>query len=162
GAADAGRAISVVDDVVTGVTYADDLAHAIRLLLDEDATGTYHVADSGAIAWSDFARGVLDEAGLPGVPVTRIRAAETGPPAARGDVVIVQDADLEYDPAEYPAVLAPIVEDRADAVIASRFLGGAHRVLYYGHRIANGVLTACSNFATNVNLTDVEVGYKAV
>ena len=83
GAADAGRAISVVDDVVTGVTYADDLAHGIRLLLDEDATGTYHVADVGPVRWSEFARAVLDGAGLPSVPVAKITASETGRPAAR-------------------------------------------------------------------------------
>lgn len=82
-AADAGRAISVVDDVVTGVTYADDLARAIRLLLDEDATGTYHVADVGPVRWSEFARGVLDAAGLASVPVAKISAAETGRPATR-------------------------------------------------------------------------------
>ena len=89
-------------------------------------------------------------------------ALRTGFAAARGEIVIVQDADLEYDPAEYPTLLAPILDGRADAVLGSRFLGGTHRVLYYGHRIANRVVTACSDLATNVNLTDVEVCYKAV
>jgi dTDP-4-dehydrorhamnose reductase len=82
-AADAGRSIAVVDDVVTGVTYADDLARGIRALLDEDATGTYHVANAGPVRWSEFARAVLDEAGLSTVPVAKIAASETGRPARR-------------------------------------------------------------------------------
>ncbi len=82
-AAAAGRAISVVADVTTGVTYADDLARAIRLLLDAGAEGTYHVANSGAVVWADFARAVLDDAGRPDVPVARITAAATGRAARR-------------------------------------------------------------------------------
>ncbi len=82
-AADAGRSISVVDDVTTGVTYADDLAQAIRLLLDAEATGVYHAADAGPVVWADFARAILDEAGRSEVPVARIRAAATGRPAQR-------------------------------------------------------------------------------
>jgi dTDP-4-dehydrorhamnose reductase len=83
GAAEAGRAISVVDDVTTGVTYADDLARGIRLLVESGATGTYHVANTGAVVWADFARAILDEAGRPDVPVARIPAAGTGRAAAR-------------------------------------------------------------------------------
>jgi dTDP-4-dehydrorhamnose reductase len=82
-AASAGRAISVVDDVTTGVTYADDLARAIRLLLEAEATGLYHVANAGAVVWSDFARAVLDEFGRPDVPVSGIPAAATGRAAPR-------------------------------------------------------------------------------
>jgi len=82
-AAEAGRAISVVDDVTTGVTYADDLARAIRLLLDAGAEGTYHVANVGAVVWADFARAVLDDAGRPDVAVARITAAATGRAARR-------------------------------------------------------------------------------
>ncbi len=76
--------------------------------------------------------------------------------------VIVQDADLEYDPREYPEVIAPLVEDRADVVYGSRFLGGRpHRVLYYWHSVGNKVLTTASNMFTNLNLTDMETCYKA-
>lgn len=83
GAATAGRAISVVDDVTTGVTFADDLAHGIRLLVEAGATGTYHVSNAGAVVWADFARAVLDEAGRADVPVARTSAAATGRAAKR-------------------------------------------------------------------------------
>jgi glycosyltransferase involved in cell wall biosynthesis len=89
-------------------------------------------------------------------------ALRTGIKAATGDVVIVQDADLEYDPNEYPKLLTPIMEDRADVVFGSRFMGGLpHRVLYFWHRVGNGVLTLASNMFTNLNLTDMETCYKA-
>ena len=87
-------------------------------------------------------------------------ALRTGFKHATGDVVIVQDADLEYNPAEYPRLIQPIIENRADVVYGSRFIGDNHRVLYFWHYIANKGLTLLSNFFTNLNLTDMETCYK--
>ena len=89
-------------------------------------------------------------------------ALRTGFQAAKGDIVIVQDADLEYDPFEIPIVIDPIAQGKADVVFGSRFLGaGPHRVVYYWHRLGNMVLTTLSNMFTNINLTDMETCYKA-
>jgi len=82
--------------------------------------------------------------------------------ASHGDVVIVQDADLEYNPSDWPALFQPLIDGRADAVFGSRFLGGTHRVLYYWHSVGNGLLTMLSNMFSNLNLTDMECCYKAV
>jgi glycosyltransferase involved in cell wall biosynthesis len=87
-------------------------------------------------------------------------ALRTGFQAVTGDVVIIQDADLEYDPREYPHLLNPIVDGRADVVYGSRFLGGPHRVFFFWHYVGNKFVTLLSNMFTNLNLTDMETCYK--
>ncbi len=89
-------------------------------------------------------------------------AIRTGLAQVTGDIVLVQDADLEYDPRDYPKLLEPILEGRADVVFGNRFHGGPHRVLYFWHFQANQFLTFLTNLLTNLNLSDMEVGYKVL
>ncbi len=88
-------------------------------------------------------------------------AVRTGIQHAVGDLILIQDADLEYDPADYPALLEPLLDGHADVVFGSRFLGGPHRVLFFWHYVGNRFLTVLSNAMTNLNLSDMETGYKA-
>lgn len=97
-------------------------------------------------------------------PVNRGKGAalRSGFAAATGDIILVQDADLEYSPEDYPVLLQPLISGQADAVLGSRFMGGRpHRVLFFWHMVANKLLTFLSNMFTNLNLTDMETGYKA-
>jgi glycosyltransferase involved in cell wall biosynthesis len=124
------------------------------------------VVDDGS---TDGTRDVL--AGLEHLPGVRVfyqpenrgkgAALHRGFREARGDIVVVQDADLEYDPNDIVGLIAPIVEGHADVVYGSRFLGGPHRVLYYWHSVGNFLLTTLSNMVTDLNLTDMETCYKA-
>ena len=124
------------------------------------------IVDDGS---KDGTRDILDQLSDPEVRVIFHKANQgkgaalrTGFQEATGDICIVQDADLEYDPREFPLVIQPIVEGKADVVFGSRFQSGRpHRVVYFWHRIGNGVLTLMSNFFTDLNLSDMETCYKA-
>jgi len=87
-------------------------------------------------------------------------AIRTAIPHISGDIAIVQDADLEYHPSEYPRLIAPILEGKADVVYGSRFQGGTHRVLFFWHAVGNRIITTLSNILTDLNLSDMETGYK--
>jgi glycosyltransferase involved in cell wall biosynthesis len=106
--------------------------------------------------------GMVDRLVLHDVNRGKGAAVRSAIPHVTGELVVIQDADLEYDPADLPALMQPIVDGRADAVLGSRFLGGPHRVLYFWHRVGNGFLTLVSNMFTNLNLTDMETCYKVV
>ena len=108
------------------------------------------------------AKGLIDVLVFHEVNRGKGAAIRTALAASTGNVVIVQDADLEYDPSDWPTLLEPIIDGRADAVFGSRFLGGPHRVLYFWHSVGNAVLTTFSNMLTNLNLTDMETCYKAI
>jgi len=127
------KEIVIVDDASS-----DGTAEYLRTIVDDDVTCLFHERNRGKGA-----------------------ALRTGFTEASGDVVIVQDADLEYDPDEYPKLLRPIIEGKADVVLSSRFHGGEeHRVLYFWHSVANKFLTLISNMLSNLNLTDMESCYK--
>lgn len=129
-----------------------------ELILVDDGSGDGTGVTAGQLAAADPRVRVLRH------PVNRGKGAalRTGIAQAKAPIVLIQDADLEYDPSDYPVLLAPIVDGRADVVYGSRFLGaGAHRVLYFWHYVGNTLLTLLSNMGTNLNLTDMETCFKA-
>jgi glycosyltransferase involved in cell wall biosynthesis len=144
------------------------IAHVIRQVLKLDVVGEVMVVDDcsldGSVTIVEQLMGSDSRIKLLRHEVNRgkTEALKTGFANIRGEIVIVQDADLEYDPSEIPDVIQPILEEKADVVYGSRFLvRKASRVLYFYHYLANKALTFTSNVFTNINLTDVETGYKA-
>lgn len=140
---------------------------AVKRVLDAPFKKEIVLVDDGS---TDGTRDVLrsEVEKLPGVRVFyqdknrgKGAALRRGFQEASGDIIIVQDADLEYDPREIPTVVKPIVDGDADVVYGSRFLGGPHRVLYFWHSVGNALLTTVSNMITDLNLTDMETCYKA-
>jgi len=153
--------ISVVIPVFNERETVDEILSRVARAL-EGKESEIVVVDDGSV---DGTRDVLrKQAGIRLIEHERNQgkgaALRTGFAAATGDVVIVQDADLEYDPRDYPKLLEPIEDGRADVVFGSRFLGGPHRVLFFWHYLANKSLTWLSNIFTNLNLSDMETGYK--
>ena len=145
--------IDVIIDAVNAAPYADKEI----IIIDDCSTDGTRDKLRNEIQHSGRVHKVLYHQ----VNLGKGAALRTGIAACTGDLIIIQDADLEYDPNEYPRLIEPILNNRADVVFGSRFLGGdAHRVLYFWHRLGNGVLTLLSNMFTNLNLTDMETCYK--
>ena len=160
---DAGGCLSVVMPCYNEAATVADIAAAV---LASPLVGQLVIVDDCS---TDGTAAIVDGFSDPRVSVVhhtvnrgKGAALRTGFAVATGPIVIVQDADREYDPADYPAMLEPLLDGRADVVYGSRFMGGApHRVLYYWHSLGNRLLTTASNMLTNLNLTDMETCYKA-
>jgi glycosyltransferase involved in cell wall biosynthesis len=156
----------VVSVVVPCFNEQETIAEVVDAVLASDLVGELIVVDDGSTDATAKILGELDD------PRVRILTHETnrgkGAALRRGfaevslPYVVVQDADLEYDPGDYPRLVGPLIADKADVVFGSRFQGSSeHRVLYFWHSLGNRVLTLLSNACTNLNLTDMETGYKA-
>jgi glycosyltransferase involved in cell wall biosynthesis len=132
-----------------------EVSREIVVVDDASTDGTRGILEALAAANGEALRLIVH-------PANRGKGAavRTGIAAARGEIVLIQDADLEYDPRDYPVLLEPILEGHADVVFGNRFHGGSHRVLYFWHTVANRTLTLITNLLTGLNLSDMEVGYK--
>ena len=144
------RAVPIRKELVLVEDCSKDGTRAVLQQLEAEAAANPDPMNAITVTYHDVNKG-------------KGAAVRTGFSKARGDVIVIQDADLEYNPGEYPRLLRPILEGHADVVYGSRFLGDQeHRVLYYWHSLGNTVLTTVSNCMTNLNLTDMETCYKMV
>jgi glycosyltransferase involved in cell wall biosynthesis len=150
------RTVQRLVDLVVHAHLPDGLEREIICVNDASRDGTAAVLDQLPAMYPDCRFIIRHQPENQG----KGAALREGFKHATGDVVLVQDADLEYDPADYPKLLQPIIDDVADVVYGSRFIGEPHRVLYYWHTLGNKFLTTMSNMFTNLNLTDMEVCYK--
>ena len=135
-----------------------------KVLARPETTEVILIDDASSDGSGDYLRTLVGDARIKTLFHARNQgkgaALRTGFAAAACDIVLIQDADLEYDPEDYPILLAPILAGKADVVYGSRFLGGPHRVLYFWHSVANRLLTLLSNMLNDINLSDMEVCYK--
>jgi glycosyltransferase involved in cell wall biosynthesis len=144
-----------IEEIIRRVQAVDlDLEKEIIVVDDGSTDGTREALQSLALA---ELRVVVHEKNK-----GKGAALRSGFDRAEGDIILIQDADLEYDPREYPKLLEPILDGRADVVYGSRFLGGPHRVFYFWHYVGNRFLTTFSNMLSNLNLTDMETCYKVL
>jgi glycosyltransferase involved in cell wall biosynthesis len=149
--------------IIAAYNEVDTILEVVRSVRESPFDKEIIVVDDGS---TDGTRDLLKEKGE-GITLLfhdsnlgKGAAIRTAMPYVTGDVVIIQDADLEYHPSEYPRLLAPILEGVADAVYGSRFQGGTHRVLLFWHAMGNNIITTLSNMFTDLNLSDMETGYK--
>ncbi len=161
------RAFMKLSVIMPVYNEATTIGEVVRRVREAAPDAELIVVDDGSTDGTRAALEALD--GAPGLQVFRHErnrgkgaAIRTALEAVQGDVVVIQDADLEYDPREYVRLVQPIVEGHADVVFGSRFVGhGPHRVVYFWHYVGNRLLTLLSNCFTNLNLTDMETGHKA-
>lgn len=144
------------------ITVILDAIHSVSIRKEVICVNDCSTDNSREVLETEKAAGRIDKLIHHEVNRGKGAAIRTALNASTGDIVIVQDADLEYTPHDWPVVLEPILDGRADASFGSRFLGGPHRVLYFWHSVGNLVLTTFSNMFTNLNLTDMETCYKAM